>query len=127
MLQSQEIMTIPGNQHVYIAGKMRGVYAFNFPAFDEAACELRSQGHVVFSPAERDRNNGFDPVGMMGTDQELATSGFSLREAMADDVDWICRYATAIYMLPGWSTSLGATAERSLAMALGLHIYGAPA
>ena len=41
---------------VYLAGPMRGIANFNFPAFDFAAHKLRNQGFYVFSPAERDRS-----------------------------------------------------------------------
>ena len=39
---------------IYLAGKMRGVPNFNFPAFNSAAEYLRSLGDEVFNPAERD-------------------------------------------------------------------------
>ncbi len=39
---------------VYLAGPMRGLPLFNFPAFADAAAKLRAQGYDVFSPAERD-------------------------------------------------------------------------
>ena len=106
---------------------MTGYPNFNYPAFHAAAAHLRSQGHTVFSPAERDieRHNGVDisltnPTG----DPKLAAKqhGFSLREALADDTAFICKEATAIAMLPGWEKSNGARAEHALAVALGLEI-----
>ena len=47
--------------------------------------------------------------------------GFNLREALADDCEYICRNATAIALLPGWENSKGARAEHALAVALGLE------
>ena len=44
----------------YLAGPMRGIDQFNVPAFDEAAANMRSAGITVFSPAEHDREGGFD-------------------------------------------------------------------
>ena len=110
----------------YIAGPMRGIEAFNFPAFDAATAKLRAAGYEVFNPAERDRSHGFDPTGMQGTMEELADFNFDLREALAADCEFICRTSTHIFMLPGWSSSKGATAERALALALGLIIEGSP-
>ncbi len=113
----------------YIAGPMRGIPEFNFPAFDVMAKRLRMEGHEVFSPAERDRTVNFDTTGMDGKEQtieEFNKIGFDLRDALACDCDFICRQATHLFMLPGWSRSAGATAERALAIALGLEVEGAP-
>lgn len=110
----------------YIAGPMRGHPEFNFPAFFAQEARLLEQGNRVFNPARRDVANGFDPTGLRGTTEELDALGFSIREALAVDTEFICREATHIFMLPGWSRSSGATAERALGLALGLTIEGAP-
>lgn len=106
---------------------MSGIPLFNFPAFKAAAKHLRSQGHRVFNPAERDieRHDGVDiSAGNHTGDPALAAKqhGFSLREALADDTAFICKEADAIAMLPGWEKSNGARAEHALAVALGHHI-----
>jgi len=111
----------------YISGPMRGIYEFNFPAFHCAAAKIRSRGHYAFDPAEHDEQRGFDSTGMSGKLEEAIDAGFSLREALAFDCQWICNEATHIWMLPGWSESRGATAERALGLALGLTIEGAAA
>lgn len=106
---------------------MRGYPEFNFPAFHEVTAKLRTTGSKVFSPAERDVKEGFDPTGKKGTMEELAALNFDMRSALAADCKFICEEATHIFMLPGWSKSSGATAERALGLALGLVIEGAPA
>ena len=114
----------------YVAGPMRGIAEFNFPAFDAATIKLRAAGYEVFSPAERDRDKNFNPIGMSGkqeTVEEFSAIGFDLRDALACDCEFICRTATHIFMLPGWARSTGATAERALAISLGIVIEGAPA
>jgi len=114
---------------IYLAGPMRGVPEFNFPAFHEAANKLRSEGHYVFSPAERDNDKyGTDiSKGNATGDESIAAKehGFSLREALEADLSWICTHAEAIAMLPGWEKSKGATAEHATAIALGLKVLDA--
>ena len=39
---------------IYIAGPMRGIEDFNFPAFDRQEELLKKQGWVVINPAELD-------------------------------------------------------------------------
>lgn len=116
---------------VYLAGPMRGLPEFNFPAFFEKEAHLRRIGYQVFNPARRDNEvHGTDiSVGNAEGDEALAAEehGFDLREALGADTAWICAEADAIYMLPGWSRSTGATAERALAIALGLEVMGSPA
>lgn len=112
---------------LYLAGPMRGRPQFNFPAFHAAAAKLRAEGHIVFSPAERDieRAGGVDissnnPTG--DEDQARRDFGVTLRECLKDDLTWICDHAEGIALLPGWEDSKGARCEASLAYALGLAV-----
>lgn len=112
---------------IYVAGPMRGIPEFNFPAFNSAAALLRGKGHEVFNPAERDieRHNGLDiSKGNAAGCEEIAAKqhGFSLRDALADDTAWICKHADAIALLPGWENSKGAKAELALSEALGHQV-----
>src|SRR5579859_2534455 len=107
---------------VYLAGPMRGIPEFNFPAFHAAAAELRAFGYEVHSPAEADLNNGFDPSGMKGDNAELAPAGISLREALADDLWYVCREADAVVVLPGWENSDGAFCELMAGIAIGIPV-----
>jgi hypothetical protein len=111
---------------LYLGGPMRGIPLFNFPAFHQAASELRTQGHEVFSPAERDNEyHGTDiSAGNLAGDESQAHKehGFDLREAMLRDCSYICLHAEGIALLPGWENSKGARAEKALGEALGLDI-----
>lgn len=115
---------------IYLAGPMRGIKEFNFPAFHAAAAKLREVGHFVFSPAEKDNErHGTDISKGNETGDEVYASkqhGFSLREALAADLAWICAEADAVVLLPGWKNSKGATAERATAIALGLEVFEPP-
>ena len=95
---------------VYLAGPMRGIPEFNFPAFHAAAAMLRLAGHEVFNPAEHD--------------EQLSAQGIEItvRRVLKDDLSWICENAEMIALLPGWKKSLGATAEHATALAIGLEI-----
>lgn len=110
--------------NVYLAGPMSGIPEFNYPAFAAAAAKLRAEGHEVFSPAE---NDGDRLTADKGIDVEtgkvvdpLAFKQF-LRTVFAEDMEYICRKADAIAMLPGWEASGGARAEWAAAHMLRLE------
>lgn len=96
---------------------MRGYPQYNFPAFEKAAARLRESGHEVFSPAEHDLQNGFDP-GLGEYEQ-----GFNLRDAMLLDLTWIIQKAEAVVCLPSWRDSRGAMAEVHTAFCIGIPVY----
>jgi hypothetical protein len=101
---------------VYIAGPMRGIPLYNFPAFHAAAERLRALGHDVFSPAERDiQQDGFDPA----TDEAK-----SLEYYLEHDLPEVCR-CDAIAMLKGWKQSVGAQVELYVARAIGKKVLDA--
>lgn len=106
---------------IYIAGPMTGLPEFNFPAFFAAEEKLQELGHECFNPARNDTEKyGIDVTGTTGKHEEI--DGFSLRQALSDDTQYICNEADGVYMLTGWEKSSGATAEHALAKALGLEI-----
>lgn len=111
----------------YVAGPMRGIPEFNYPAFHRAADWLRARGHSVFSPAEWDmQRHGVDiSKGNDAGCERLAAEkhGFNLREALCADLSFICTSADAIALLPGWRASKGATAELATAIALGHRVF----
>lgn len=112
---------------IYIAGPMRGYPHFNYPAFYAAAERLEAQGHEVFNPAAADkrrygRDIGFNnPTGSL--EQAERQHGFSIGATLAEDLQYICTEADAIYMLDGWAASRGATAELATAIAVNLPAY----
>jgi len=92
---------------LYIAGPMRGLPDFNFPAFAEAAAKLRAAGYGVVSP------------------HELHSGALSLpwSEYMRRDIALLCSGAIGgVAMLPGWEDSQGAMLERRVAVAVGLDV-----
>jgi len=109
---------------VYIAGPMRGIPYFNFPAFFEAEVGLIKQGFQVLNPAKRDEKGGFRWKRCpFGSQEELAEQGFDLRKAMREDLSMICNSAEGLVLLPGHEESLGATVELDLAVCLGLPVF----
>ena len=110
--------------NIYLAGPMRGIKDFNFPAFYKASQTLRNSGNVVFNPAERDVEEHGEEISKSPTGdlKDAEKKGFNLRTALAADLEWICLRAEAICLLPGWENSKGACAERATALALGLEI-----
>lgn len=110
--------------NIYIAGPMQGIKDFNFPEFNRVAALFEGDGHTVFNPAQRDiKAHGqvfHSPTGSLGDIPPEAQ--FSLRQALADDTQWICLHADSVAMLPGWEYSKGARVEHALAVALGLEI-----
>lgn len=92
---------------LYIAGPMRGVPDFNFPAFAEAAAKLRAAGYGVVSP------------------HELHSGALNLpwSEYMRRDIAILCSGAVGgVALLPGWEDSQGAKLEVAVAHATGMSV-----
>jgi hypothetical protein len=100
---------------IYLAGPMRGIPLFNFPAFDEAAKRGRAMGHTIISPADLDRAAGFDPASLPpGHDWTTGGPTFNLDACIRRDVDGVLA-SNAIAVLPGWERSSGCAAEMAIA------------
>ncbi len=113
----------PTRKTIYLAGPMQGYPEFNFPRFNAVAAALRAGGHTVFNPAEKDieRHNGTDISKGNATgslEQSKTEHKFSLRQALSEDMNFICLEANQIVLLPGWEKSNGAQAEHRCAVAL---------
>lgn len=87
----------------YISGPMSGYPDSNFPAFAEAAKDLRALGYTVISPHE------------LGEEK-------TWQDCMRKDLIALmsCHY---IILLPGWATSKGAFLELHNAILLGMPVY----
>lgn len=100
---------------IYLAGPMRGKPLYNFPEFDRYARQLSSEGWDVISPAQMDRDAGFDP-------ETSEPSQAFIREAISRDLQAIIDRCDAVALMPGWASSSGAMVEYHLAKFLGLSI-----
>ena len=109
----------------YLAGPMRGLPYFNFPAFDDAAEKLRVRGWTIHSPAEKDRDVLDIDLCPDGTDEELAQQNFSLAGALLWDFQRI-QESSCVICLPGWETSTGVHWELTVAHALGKPVFQYP-
>lgn len=107
-----------GQRRTYVAGPMRGMPRFNFPAFDAAAEVLRAEGWVVISPAEEDRMLYGAQIEWAGT----VDDGF-YRQSMERDLLMILTRTDAIHLLLGWRDSNGATIEAQVAEVIGREMY----
>lgn len=110
---------------LYIAGPMRGVKDYNFPAFFEAEADLEAMGHEPLNPARRDVAEYGEVmfVNDNGDPGQLEERGFNMRHALAADMRFITMAADGICLLPGWRSSTGATIEADLGRALGLEVH----
>ena len=92
---------------LYIAGPMSGLPERNYPAFLQAARDLRACGYEVFCPAQ----NGLP-------------ADASWEQHMRVDLMHLMQ-CDAVALLPGWQRSRGARLETLLACELGLRIQSA--
>jgi hypothetical protein len=110
---------------IYVAGPMRGIKYFNFPAFDAAKEHLERSGDwdKIISPADLDREVGFDETAFPDDYDwiDLKKADFNLVDAIDRDVAAL-KVCSAIYMLDGWEKSKGAKAEKALAEWMGCKV-----
>lgn len=96
------------NQRIYIAGPMTGLPDNNYPSFHDAAARMRNKGWHVENPAENPAPH---------VEAACTWSGY-MRMGISQLMT--CH---AIYLLPGWQNSRGASVEYFIAQRLGLTIY----
>lgn len=111
------------NTQVYVAGRMRGVPCYGFPKFDKAVMRLLALGLKPVSPADLDRQNGFDPTGGVAEwkDWSVLPDTFDVSAAIARDNEVIDDPETvAIYIIhKGIAESSGGMAEIERGMSKG--------
>lgn len=89
---------------IYISGPMTNIADWNFPAFAEAAHQLRVAGYSVEDPSEKGIINDW---------------------TWADYLKWDLRALTfcdGVAVLPGWPSSRGASLEVHVASALSIPV-----
>jgi hypothetical protein len=96
---------------------MRGFPQWNFPAFDRNAEFLRDAGWEIISPAEVDREIGFDE-----TDETAIFTDADFEVAIRRDYVALTE-SDAIIFMPGWEKSTGAKLESDFANVLKLDRY----
>lgn len=89
---------------LYVSGPMTGRPALNFPAFHQAAAQLRTLGYEVINPAE------------INPDEHMPWA-----QCMRADIKALCD-CDAVATLPEWENSRGATLEVHIAERLGMPI-----
>lgn len=108
-------LTGDSKMKLYIAGPMRGIESFNFPAFDRARDWLVENGYTPVSPADLDRSVGIDEK------TEQLPAGF-LQFSLLRDASALSS-CDGLVLLEGWENSTGCRFEVAAAMFLGLDVF----
>lgn len=90
---------------LYVSGPMTGYDAFNFPAFDFAAGELRAAGYVVINP----------------TDNWGGATDVPYEQCMRLDLQQVLM-SDGLALLDDWDRSRGAKLEVGVAEACGIRV-----
>ncbi|WIF69705.1 DUF4406 domain-containing protein [Metapseudomonas otitidis] len=90
-------------RRIYLSGPMTGLPDENRPAFNAEAARLRALGYEVVNPAELNEPDDPRAVCMRRDIQALMT-------------------CDAVAMLPGWTSSHGATLEHACAVQCGMEV-----
>jgi hypothetical protein len=85
---------------IYLSGGITGVKDY-FATFAKYADQLRGEDHLVFNPTAANLEH------------------LAIEDIFAIELDWLCKHAEAIAMIPGWENSKGAVAEHAVAVAIG--------
>lgn len=109
-----------GPQLVILCGPMTGKEKFNYPAFHQAAKDLRDAGYEVISPAETAHGQPLEPPAEFTITDYRRYMLYSLESLLTatrfDGIPSIC-------LLPGWESSKGAQLEKQVAEAVGINVW----
>lgn len=97
-------MTLP---KLYLAGPMSDLPEYNYPAFFDAADQLREVGYLVSNPAE-----------LHSLDEPLPDYSTMLAGALKASLD-----CDGVAVLPGWGDSRGARLEVYVALYLNRPVH----
>ena len=106
---------------IYLAGPMESVGGnWNMPLFDFVAKKLREAGAEVFSPVHQMREMFGSQEAVLKLDEEGRRP--ARKAGLRADFLWIIDNANMVLLLPGWERSPGATAERAVALSIGIDV-----
>lgn len=114
----RESTRLYGPRTVYIAGPMRGIPDFNFPAFNRVADRLRAEGYSVANPAETSAD--IVPERFWSW-SDLVVQHWVLHAFLKQDFACVL-IADVVMVLDGWLGSEGARAELFVAQMTGTPI-----
>lgn len=100
------------NKHIYIAGPMKGLPEFNYPAFNSTEERLKKLGYNVVNPVKL---SGEITPEELDANYDLLTSVMNKEQRSIAQCD-------SIYLLRGWEKSKGARKELAIAIMLNLEI-----
>ena len=120
----------PRMKSCYIAGPMRGIPEYNYPAFMAAEKALEARGWYVHNPAAMDIEVDTDEDYTLfdADDQILHDTAANARRFARRDTDVLLRKlraenGDAIVLLPGHEGSTGAAAELAVARWVSLKVF----
>lgn len=113
--QFEDVWTDALVRSAYLAGPMRGIKNFNYPLFYAVAKFLRGLGYDIKNPAETDAE----------VHDEAVAAKNPLDVYMRRDLADVAA-TDAVFLLPGWEESQGATIEATVAFMLGHPVYELP-
>lgn len=105
---------------IYLCGPMTGYPLNNFPAFDKAKADLEEFGWEVVSPADLDRELGYDPTkGDVIEEKDLPAF---IKNIIVQDIKALVE-CDGVVMIKGWEQSKGANAELKVAQWNNMQVF----